>query len=308
MNCLVSIVVPIYKVEAYLDRCVESLVKQTYTNIEILLIDDGSPDRCGEMCDAWAAADSRIHAYHKLNGGLSDARNYGTERAAGEYITYVDSDDFISCRYIERLLTLCLEQNADIGCCCFTNTESDEADFTSDQDIEVLTRHGACEALMGRLYMPLVIACCKLYKRDIVKNNPFPVGKIHEDEATTCKFLYNAEATVVCQDKLYAYYPNPNSITRAAFRNYDAVMWALEERARYFEQQGETELANSAWTIVVKYLMDAFVIGNVARQTAIKYIRSNRLFGRVSLKARLKVVLAMLLPSVLRKKKETTVC
>lgn len=303
MNDLVSIIVPVYKVEAYLDRCVESLVRQTYANIEILLIDDGSPDRCGEMCDAWAAADPRIRAYHKSNGGLSDARNYGTERAAGAYVTYVDSDDFLASSYVERMLTLCVEQNAQISCCCFTKTECDQAEFThSSEPVAVFDRQEACEALMGRWYMPLVIACCKLYRREIVSSNPFPVGRIHEDEATTCRFLYSAERTVVCQDQLYAYYRNPNSITRASSGNYDAIMWALEARARYFEQQKERKLANDAWTIVVGYMMEASVLGDVPVGTAVRYIRENGLFSRISMKTRVKTVLAVLCPFLLKKK------
>lgn len=113
-NPLVTIVVPIYNVERYLDTCVESIVNQTYGHLEILLVDDGSPDDCGRICDEWAARDSRITALHKPNGGLSDARNYGIDRARGEYIYCVDSDDWIQPNLVERALTVAQETDSDM--------------------------------------------------------------------------------------------------------------------------------------------------------------------------------------------------
>ena len=117
---LICVIVPIYKVEAYLDRCICSIVEQTYQNLEILLIDDGSPDRCPELCDAWAQRDPRIRVIHKKNGGLSDARNAGIEVAKGEWLSFVDSDDYIMPQMYQRLLSVCLENQADIAVSSFS--------------------------------------------------------------------------------------------------------------------------------------------------------------------------------------------
>ena len=227
MNPLVSVVVPVYKVEKFLERCVASLTAQSYANIEILLIDDGSPDRCGEMCEDLAKTDSRIRVFHKVNGGLSDARNYGTERTEGDFVAYIDSDDYVAVNYIERMMCMQTTHNADIVCCDFVRTSQDHADFTaSDREELVFTGRTACSALMGQYYMPLVTAWCKIYRREIVRDNPFPVGRIHEDEATTCKFMYAAGKVVLCGDKLYGYYVNPNSITQdGKTSDYSKKLW-----------------------------------------------------------------------------------
>ena len=114
-KCLISIIVPVYNVESYLERCVNSIINQTYHNLEIILVDDGSPDGSGDLCDKLAKNDDRITVYHKKNGGLSDARNYGVQNANGEYITFIDSDDFVAKDYIEHLYSMIQEFNADIA-------------------------------------------------------------------------------------------------------------------------------------------------------------------------------------------------
>ena len=125
MEDLISVIIPIYKVEAYLDRCVRSILSQSYQNLEIILVDDGSPDQCGKMCDDFAALDSRIRVFHKENGGLSDARNYGVEYANGKYIAFIDSDDYVESHYVEYLHDLIVSNDADIASCCMVKTEGD---------------------------------------------------------------------------------------------------------------------------------------------------------------------------------------
>ena len=122
MQALVSVIIPVYNVEKFLDRCVRSVLAQTYNNLEIILVDDGSPDRSGEMCDSLAKEDSRIVVFHKQNGGVSDARNYGTTHAKGEYITFVDSDDYVAPNYVEYLMSLITKYDADTSCCCLSRT------------------------------------------------------------------------------------------------------------------------------------------------------------------------------------------
>lgn len=256
---LVSIIIPVYNVELYLERCIHSVIIQTYHNLEIILVDDGSPDRCGEICECLAQKDSRIKVYHKSNGGLSDARNYGMNRAHGTYITFIDSDDYIAPNYIEYLLDLLMKYNADISCCCMTNTTEDTVAYGINNKIpqeQLLTGKEACRELLGSLYYVLVTAWGKLYKSEIVKKYCFPIGKKHEDEATTCKYYYTANKVIVGNYCLYAYYQNSNSImhTNSKFLNIDAI-WTQEHRAKFFEEHNEKSLAQAAWDKLFYYCL-----------------------------------------------------
>lgn len=305
MNPLVSIVIPVYKVEKYLKRCVESLVAQTYTNIEILLIDDGSPDRSGQISEELAKEDSRIRVFHKVNGGQSDARNYGTARANGDFIAFVDSDDFVAENYIERMMSMQRMHNADIVCCDYVRTSQDFADFAgaSREDL-VFTGREACRALMGQYYMPLVLACCKLYRREIAQKNPFPVGKIHEDEAFNCRFLYAADKVVLCDDKLYGYYVNPNSTTQdGKTSDFSKKLWALSARAEFFDEVGEQELGDIAWSRCVRFLVNHVIIqGKSVTDTVTPFVREHGLRNRLDAKTCLKVLIARFIPGILRKR------
>lgn len=256
---LVSVIVPIYKVEPYLERCIHSIISQTYQNLEIILVDDGSPDKCGEICESFAQSDSRIKVYHKENGGLSDARNFGVEHASGEYIAFIDSDDYIAPNYIDYLFTLLKKYNADISACCMTKTNEDTADYRANDKIpneQLLTGKEACMELFGALYLVLVTAWGKLYRSDIVKKYPFPIGKICEDEATTCKYYYEANRVAVGNKCLYAYYQNPEGImnTNGNILNSDKI-WSFEHRAKFFEEHNEKKLAQIAWNILFNYFI-----------------------------------------------------
>lgn len=260
MADLISIIIPIYKVEAYLNRCICSVLSQSYQNLEIILVDDGSPDECGKMCEEFATLDSRIRVFHKENGGLSDARNYGAERANGKYITFIDSDDYIAPNYIDYLYNLIVENDADISVCCMVQTEADTADFKSDvsmPQLQVLTNLEACQKLFDQLYMVLVTAWGKLYKREIVNKYPFPKGRKHEDEATTCKYYFDSQKVAVGNRCLYAYYQNPNSIThtQGAKLNEDLI-WALEHKALFFEENNAPEIAKLAWANYFYYCLE----------------------------------------------------
>lgn len=257
MNELVSVVVPVYKVEPYLERCIRSIIGQTYDNLEIILVDDGSPDRCGAICDRFAQDDPRIKVYHKTNGGLSDARNYGVGRANGKYLAFVDADDYISPHYIEYLFELLVKYDADISCCCLEVTTADTSAFGTNAAIpkeQLFTGKEACRELFGSFYDILVTAWGKLYKSDIVKHYPFPVGRKHEDEAVTCKYYFAANQVAIGNRCLYAYYQNPNSImhNRPTSINMDAI-WALGHRAKFFEGQGEMLLAKRSWDRLFYY-------------------------------------------------------
>lgn len=259
MNELVSVIIPIYKVEPYLERCINSVMMQTYNNLEIILVDDGSPDRCGDICEQFAQRDSRIRVYHKTNGGLSDARNYGVERSHGTYITFIDADDYIAPDYVEYLCGFLKKYDAEISCCCMMKTTENTVTYGINDKIpqvQLLTGKEACRELLGSLYYVLVTACGKLFKSEIVKKYPFPIGRKHEDEATTCKYYYAANRVVVGNHCLYAYYQNLNSImhTNSDSLNTDAI-WAQEHRAIFFEEQNEKGLAQAAWDKLFYYCL-----------------------------------------------------
>lgn len=255
---LISIIIPVYKVEKHLARCIDSVLNQTYQNIEIILVNDGSPDNCGDICDEYATIDNRIKVIHKENGGLSDARNCGVEIANGAFITFIDSDDFIAQDFIEFLYQLLCKYNADISSCCMTMTNTDYAEYgkiTYLPEEQLLTGKEATMGLLGDLYIIFVTACGKLYRSDIVKKHPFPVGKKHEDEATTAKFLINANKVALSNRELYAYYQNENSIThtKGNKKNEDAI-WSIHHRAEYLESLGEYKLSQKAYEFLFDYL------------------------------------------------------
>lgn len=259
MKELISIVIPIYKVESYLKRCIYSVMIQTYHNLEIILVDDGSPDQCGDICEDFAKKDSRIKVYHKTNGGLSDARNYGVEQSHGSYITFIDADDYIASDYVEYLFDLLMKYDADIACCCMIKTTENTVTYSTNTRIpheQLFTGKEACGELLGGLYHILVTAWGKLYKSEIVREHPFPVGRKHEDEATTCKYYYAANKVAVGNHCLYAYYQNTNSImhTNSDSLNIDAI-WAQRHRAEFFEEHNEQRLAQAAWDKLFYYCM-----------------------------------------------------
>ena len=256
-DALISIIIPVYNVEKYINRCLESVINQTYKNIEIILVDDGSPDRSGEICENFSKTDSRIKVFHKMNGGLSDARNYGVKKANGAYITFIDSDDYVSVNYITYLYNILQKNHADISCCCMVKTNTDSTQYTVNTCLpeeQLFTGWEASMALLDNLYLILVTAWGKLYRSDIVKKYPFPVGRKHEDEATSCKFYYEAERVVIGNECLYAYFQNPKSITHTKGTKLNTdELWALEHRAKFYEEQNEHELAANAWSILFSY-------------------------------------------------------
>lgn len=241
-NELISIIVPIYNVEKYLGRCVDSLINQTYTNIEIILVDDGSPDNCPQLCDELAKTDDRIVVLHKPNGGLSDARNAGIAVAKGDFIGFVDSDDYISTDMYERLYSYISKTDADIAMCryrrfsgekCTDLTDSSTGKYIELSTSDTLTNMYGME---GEIY---TVAWNKLYKRSAIGDIRYPVKKLNEDEFTTYKFMANAKKIVFTDDVLYYYFYNNNSITtnKNYLSNHD-IYEALDERNKYLENKG----------------------------------------------------------------------
>lgn len=207
---LISVIVPVYKVEAYLDRCVQSIVNQTYRNLEIILVDDGSPDRCGVMCDAWAEKDSRVRVIHQTNAGSSAARNAALDAACGERIAFVDSDDYIAPDMFEYLSDL-LTQGADIAECGHVDTFDDNAVFGGSDDHRDYTVYEAMEEhIRDRVFRQLIWN--KLYRREVVGDIRFPVGKKIDDEFFTYQVLGRAKKLVRSEKICYAYRQQVSSV------------------------------------------------------------------------------------------------
>lgn len=234
----ISVIVPIYKVEAYLDKCVQSIVDQTYTDLEIILVDDGSPDRCGDMCEAWAKKDSRIKVIHKENGGLSDARNAGMAIAAGEYICFVDSDDWINPRYVELLHTAVVKHQASVAACDVTPFYENDAvctDISQPIQCASYTSEAAIATLINGTHFRAV-AWNKLFRRDLLQGEQFPVGKYHEDEFFSYRILAKAETLVYVDVPLYYYLQRSGSImTSVSVRHLDALDAGLQ-RLSFLEE------------------------------------------------------------------------
>lgn len=212
----ISVIVPVYKVEAYLEECIASIVSQTHRNLEIILVDDGSPDNCGAICDYWAEKDSRIQVIHKENGGLSDARNAGIAAARGDYIAFVDSDDWILPDMCEKLLTALIRENADISAC---NIRTCYPTRQSTYGCKAYTV-GNSEKILSMLYqdtMYPVSAWNKLYRRSLWADIRFPKGKICEDAFTTYLLVDKAGTIVQIPDALYCYRIRENSIMTSTF-------------------------------------------------------------------------------------------
>lgn len=229
---LISIIVPVYNVEKYLKRCIESILGQNYSKLQIILVDDGSTDRSGKICDSYAEKDSRIEVIHKENGGLSDARNIGIEHAKGTYITFVDSDDMIDRQYISFLFSEISKFDADISICRYKRfTESQELKHLEKSEESVV--YNNIEALKTLLYTPEKIpqsACGKLYKIKMFKDIRYPLGRLNEDIGTTYKLFYNSKKIVYNSSQYYFYYQRMDGIVRSRFseKSMDAIYFSEE--------------------------------------------------------------------------------
>ena len=234
----ISIIVPIYNVEPYLRRCIDSLLKQTYKNFELILVDDGSPDNCGVICDEYAAADSRVRVIHKPNGGLSDARNAGLEIASGAYIAFVDSDDWVAPDYLERMLSALEHTGADICECGILRTSGEVGvPVVASASPAVFNTVEALEQLIAdREFHQHVWN--KLYRKKVVVNILFPKGKTHEDEFWTYQVFGNANTVVKIQNILYFYFQRSGSIMGKSYslKRLDALE-AKQQRQAYIAQK-----------------------------------------------------------------------
>ena len=279
----ISIIVPVYQVEPYLDRCVESILCQTFEDFDLILVDDGSPDRCGAICDAYAAADQRVHVIHQQNGGLSVARNAGIDWSFGnsnsEFLTFIDSDDYVKPTMLETLFLALMENNADVSVCGeYHFSESPEKAFRENfVGCVVHSSAAACRLIYtGEAgHASFVSAWGKLYRKELFSQVRYPAGKIHEDQFTTYQVMYAARSVVEAGACLYGYFFNETGITHSRFsiRRYDDVD-ACNQAINFFQDRHEDRIAEAAQlrrrTLIAKYAIYARKAG-IYRQIPVHY-------------------------------------
>ena len=258
---LISVVVPVYKVEQYLEKCVNSITAQTHSNLEIILVDDGSPDKCGDICDSLAEKDKRIRVIHKSNGGLSSARNAGIDTASGQYIGFVDSDDFIEPDMYEKLLRLIKNDGTELAVCAVNYIYEDGkkmnkpllgTNYTFD------FYHAIIEMNTHRLFD--MGAWSKLYHKRLFDDLRFPVGKLSEDYYIMFKIFDRAQSVSYLDTPCYNYLQRGNSITRNTKINHDHE-YAAKEQMIYLDKKypelrtvSHTSYASAALTVYDFYI------------------------------------------------------
>lgn len=236
MGHLISVIVPIYNVESYLAICIDSIIKQTYQNFEVILVDDGSTDKSGEICDEYSLKDERIKVIHKVNGGLSSARNTGIEEADGSLFAFIDSDDYIEPVFLETLYHRLMEKDADICECSFFRLKHNKLIPERFFHSETLDNETAVRRLFASPYESFVVTWNKLYKRSLFEKIRFPEGKLQEDEFTTYKLIYQSRKIAYVNQYLYIYRIRENSIMKSGMSVEKAeVLDCIGEIEAYFQ-------------------------------------------------------------------------
>lgn len=299
---LISVIVPIYNVEQWLPRCVDSILAQTYQNLEIILVDDGSPDHCGKICDNYSSKDGRIKVIHKINGGLSDARNAALDVMQGEWVTCIDSDDFVTSDYIETLYNLCKKYNCKMSVAdWFIFPMGTEPRIPRREVKEYkFTREEALECMFNQRYFD-VSACLKLYHRSLFDGIRYPKGLLFEDLQTTFKPMLKCEEGVAYSNKqVYFYMFRPDSIEGAKFsdKKMDSAIQVFNIMNSYRETFGamkgvnralKSKLCSFCFHLVLK-MPEGYANGRIL-YTYIRQVRNDVIFNA---KARLKTRIACL--------------
>ena len=258
----VSIIVPVYQVENYIRQCIDSILVQTFTDFELILVDDGSKDKSGQICDEYAVLDQRVKVIHKENGGLSDTRNCGMDQAVGNYFMFVDSDDYIAPTMLEYLYKALMNKEADIAVCNFLHffEEDRKRDFSTNIQSEVLSGAEIFYSRKNeRVYGIWTVAWNKLYKRETLGNVRFRFGKYHEDEFWANDIYQMDIKVVTIPECLYYYRQRDNSIMgrKNIKRDFD-ILEALQERiAVYFMDERHADQAYKVMIFSLEYLAES---------------------------------------------------
>lgn len=268
---LISIIIPVFNVEKYLDRCIISIINQTYSKIEIVLVDDGSTDASGKICDKYSMLDRRISVVHKENGGLSDARNAGLERIHGQWVCFVDSDDWVTDNYIELLFSLVESTHSEIAIGTYDLVKEYEKDKTKKYEVGHTVILSNFEAMKRLLYQKgfTTSACAKLYNARLFTEIRFPKGKLYEDVETIYKVIKNAGTVVYTDTILYHYFQRKTGIVRTVFnpQKMDYVencKWVLSDVRKEYPMLEKAAISRFLWANihVLVYLDDKFTYHN----------------------------------------------
>ena len=236
----ISVIVPVYNVQEYVGECIESILRQSFTDFELILVDDGSTDSSGDICNRYSRQDNRIRVIHKQNGGLSDARNAGMKSAAGRYFSFIDSDDTVSPVYLEILYSILKENGADISQGAFTQNPEKLALKAEKSGLHCFDQKAAVHDYLHRRKL-FVSAWAKLYKRELFDQVEFPIGKLYEDSFTTYKLIANSSKCVVSEQAVYWHRINKDSITRSSFNPRKLEVLRLPEEMRAFWKDNNDE-------------------------------------------------------------------
>ena len=256
MNPKISIIVPVYKVEKYIHKCIDSILSQTFSDFELILVNDGSPDKCGDICDEYARKDSRIKVIHKDNGGQGDARNAGLDAALGDYIGFVDSDDWIESDMYDLLYSMCIQNNCDIANCTSIIHYKNRVVEKSSYPLAIHNRDEAMKTMLqGNLYDEVVWT--KLFKRNLLEEIRFPVGVVYEDTAFTYRVIHKSNRVCCIGEPKYHYIKRDNSTMDQAKKNiridgvviYDEMNKFLTEHYKGLSNIVTLKLANTAMVV-----------------------------------------------------------
>ncbi len=305
-NKLISVIVPVYNVSDYLKECLDSILEQSYSNFELLLVDDGSTDISGRICDDYASMDTRIKVIHKVNGGLSSARNAGLETTQGDYICFVDSDDFIHKDYLKRMYEALEHSTADIAFCDIDSPKladpskiySNNIRISHKESLEWLSDH------KSREYVQMVVAWNKIYTRDAIIRLRYQVGRLHEDEFLINDLIKNKNTFMLVPEKLYFYRDNTDGITgsgnEADVRHLD-VIDAYDERIQWAinEDKSFTALTtkNCFYKLVEFYKMGGNISAEAEKKYRMMYKKYNYL---IPLKQKIKFKIQIFCRRILR--------
>ncbi len=283
----VSIIVPIYKVEKYIYRCVDSILQQTYSNLEIILVNDGSPDNCGEIADHYQEKDARVKVIHKKNGGLSDARNKGMELVTGEFTMFVDSDDWIDQNMIKTMVNSGLNFKADIVQTAFYYAYDDKLlldnRYDQESDLPVLLDNKALMYELVKNEKVKNFAWGKLYKTKFIKNIPFETGVLFEDVFWAHQVMHQVDSYLILHEPLFYYYQRDDSIVGTYSPRSLDIIKGLKERHRFIEQFYKELIAESYKTILKACLIHYNLLvlnrkndkGRAYRKEIENYMREN---------------------------------
>lgn len=286
----VSIIIPVYKVEAYLPACLESVLAQTYGALEVLIIDDGSPDNCPRICEEYAARDSRIRVIHQENRGLSAARNTGIENAQGEYLVFLDSDDTIEAAYVDKLCA-CMKEHACLMAACGRKYVYEDGKILVKVPPQVNTLFDFEQAIkeMNSFALFDMSATAKIFHRSLLADIRFPEGRLSEDYFVMYKIIDKAQRVGYISDALYNYLQRKNSICRNANINWDFVHAAkaqmdyLDKHYTSLTQTGHCAYASANLTVLDFYIKNGVscpkekvdIIRAAVREN-LSYIRGNK--------------------------------